>query len=143
MTQEDKELLLKDLSARLPYGVIVLEDIDKTFDGGCVSELVTITEIKGEKMFLTKNSLTPVTIEEIRPYLRSMSSMTEEEKRHISKMMCLRTYDDGVVHDMTYPVYTPYYVMEDCLSYLRSIHVDYSGLIEKGLALAAPEGMYK
>ena len=142
MTQEDKELLLKDLSARLPYGVIVLEDIDKTFDGGCVSELVTITEIKGEKMFLTKNSLTPVTIEEIRPYLRPMSSMTEKEKRHISKMMCLRTYDDGVVHDMTYPVYTPYYVMEDCLSYLRSIHVDYSGLIEKDLALVAPEGMY-
>ena len=143
MTQEDKELLLKDLSARLPYGVIVLEDIDKTFDGGCVSELVTITEIKGEKMFLTKNSLTPVTIEEIRPYLRPMSSMTEKEKRHISKMMCLRTYDDGVVHDMTYPVYTPYYVMEDCLSYLRSIYVDYSCLIEKDLALAAPEGIYK
>ena len=143
MTQEEKQLLLQDLCARFPYGVIVLEDIDKTFDGGCVSELVTITEIKGEKMFLTKNSLTPVTIEEIRPYLRSMSSMTEEEKRHISKMMCLRTYDDGVVHDMTYPVYTPYYVMEDCLSYLRSIYVDYSGLIEKDLALAAPEGIYK
>ena len=129
MTQEDKQLLLQDLCARLPYGVIIEYNND-----GCSS--TRELGLGSLHDFMFDNA-------ELKPYLRIMSSMTEEEKKHISKMMCLRTYDDGVVHDMTYPVYTPYYVMEDCLSYLRSIHVDYSGLIEKDLALAAPEGMYE
>ena len=129
MTQEDKQLLLQDLCARLPYGVIIEYNND-----GCSS--TRELGLGSLHDFMFDNA-------ELKPYLRIMSSMTEEEKKHISKMMCLRTYDDGVVHDMTYPVYTPYYVMEDCLSYLRSIHIDYSGLIEKDLALAAPEGMYE
>ena len=132
MTQEDRELL-KDLCARLPYGVKAhAENVD--LDG-------TISALSLNSVFLLELH-DWWNIEFIKPYLRPMSSMTEEEKRHISKIMCLRTYDDGVVHNMTYPVYTPYYVMEDCLSYLRSIHVDYSGLIEKNLALEAKEGMY-
>jgi len=127
ITQEDKELLLKDLCARLPYRTMVkcITDYHHEFD-----EELSDIHIMNFYQFDTK------------PYLRPMSSMTEDEKRHISKIMCLSTYVNGVVYDMTYPIYTPYYVMEDCLSYLRSIHVDYSGLIEKGLALEAPEGMY-
>lgn len=134
MKQKDKELLLKDLTARLPFEVKAhAENVD--LNG-------TISGLSLNSVFLLELH-DWWNIEFIKPYLRTMSSMTEEEKRHISKMMCLRIYDDGVVHDMNYPVYTPYYVMGDCLSYLRSIHVDYSGLIEKDLALAAPEGMYK
>jgi hypothetical protein len=124
MTQEEKQLLFQDLCTRLPYGVMVLEDINKEFDGGCISKLATITEIKGEKMFLTKNSLTPVTIEEIRPYLRPMSSMTEEEKyqaRYMNEWECTE--------------------WEMC-DYLNSRYLDYRGLIEKGLAIEAPKKMY-
>lgn len=135
MTQEEKELLLKDLCARLPYGVKVELTWWVMDEGTCINTNLEPDHI--EQLLNDEDGDT-----EIKPYLRPMSSMTEEEKRHISKMMCLRTYDDGVVHDMAYPVYTPYYVMEDCLSYLRSIHMDYSGMIEKGLALEAPEGMY-
>ena len=157
MTPEEKSLLLQDLSARLPYGVIVRHAdplIDN--DGNETGEfwykrgyLCAITTLDDMTTTIIESEGSDAEgyehicfLERTLPYLRPMSSMTEEEKRHISKMMCLRTYDDGVVHDMTYPVYTPYYVMEDCLSYLRSIHVDYSGLIEKGLALEAKEGMY-
>lgn len=135
MKQEDRKLLLIDLYARLPYGIKF-----KAEDDECIRE---IHYIKGEDVYIREYRYLPYWIDTIKPYLRPMSSMTEEEKRHISKMMCLRTYDDGVVHDMNYPVYTPYYVMEDCLSYLRSIHMDYSGLIEKGLAIEAKEGMYE
>lgn len=135
MTQEDKELLLKDLCARLPYGVIVLEDIDKTFDGGCVSELVTITEIKGEKMFLTKNSLTPVTIEEIRPYLRPMSSMTENEYKELKKISDYY----GLAPFEFINDWEPNYHITD---WLNRKMLDYRGLIEKDLALKALEGMY-
>ena len=134
MKQEDKELLLKDICSRWPYDVVVLEDIDKEFDGGCISKLVTITEIKGEKMFLTKNSLTPVTIEEIRPYLRPMSSMTEEE---IIELKWLNEKCDAMptfeyVHVENYRIY----------DWMNRHHFDYRGLIEKGLALEAQEGMY-
>ena len=143
MTQE-KELLLKDLCTRLPYGVIVLEDIDKTFDGGCISELATITEIKGEKMFLTKNSLTPVTIEEIRPYLRPISSMTDEEKE---KIAFIRDRDFQFVrkwiHDESIKE-TGNICPITCgeIDYCNKKHLDYRDLISMGLALEAPEGMY-
>lgn len=136
MTQEDRDLLLKDLSARLPYKVKV-----RTNRGPEIIE--GLAPFCHNEVKIALNLDWSLSISDYTPYLRSMSSMTEEEKRHISKMMCLRTYDNGVVYDMTYPVYTPYYVMEDCLTYLRSIHVDYLGLIEKGLALEAPEGMYE
>ena len=130
MKREDKELLLQDLCARLPYGVIVLVDIDKEFDGGCVSKLATITEIKGEKMFLTKNSLTPVTIEEIRPYLRPMSSMTEEEKKELNDVTvinCNEFEGCSTLFD------------ETGFDWLNAHHFDYRGLIEKGLAIAVTE----
>ena len=138
MTHEDKELLLKDLCARLPYGVIIKH---KDEHGRSID--VKLVGYNGDWFnYYIDDLCFHLKIHEFKPYLRPMSSMTEEEKRHISKMMCLRTYGEGVVYDITYPVYTPYYVMEDCLNYLCSIYVDYSGLIEKHLALEAPEGMY-
>lgn len=148
MTKEEKQLLLQDLSVRWPYGVMVLEDIDKEFDGGCISKLVTITEIKGENMFLTKNSLTPVAIEEIRPYLRLMSSMTEEEKEELSHL--LPKYW-GVEIDKLNNFYfytSPSIFMEidtflNIIDWLNAHHFDYRGLIGKGLALEAPKDMYK
>ena len=147
MTQEDKELLLKDLCVRLPYGIMVLEDIDKEFDGGCVSELVTITEIKGEKMFLTKNSLTPVTIEEICPYLRPMSSMTEEEFEKLKEysglkyeQLDLASYQNGTYKCLDfYLSEVPSYVVILVFDWLNAHHFDYRGLIEKGLAIEVTE----
>ena len=151
MTQEDKEVLLKELCARLPYNVKCKVHLDT--EGYCLRDEDkycddTLESVNCKKQTCTFNKsigydFGNFAIEEVKPYLRPMSSMTEDEKRHISKIMCLSTYVNGVVYDMTYPIYIPYYVMEDCLSYLRSIHVDYSGLIEKGLALEAPANMYK
>lgn len=84
MTQEDKDLLLKDLCARLPYGVIIsVKDIDNfQFDGilqvigknWC--RLNILDPIKKAKV---KNQTIPLNHIYIKPYLRPMSSMTEEE----------------------------------------------------------------
>ena len=151
MTQEEKSLLLKDLCARLPYGVKVLEDIDKEFDGGCVSELATITEIKGEKIFLTKNSLTPVTIEEIRPYLRSTSSMTEEESKEFESIWNngfgkaldaqISNFGDNVVRNLEIIASSKAidWLNKKMFAYLT---IDDKDMFELGLALKAPEGMY-
>ena len=124
MTQEEKEILLKDLCARLPYGV----KIEKTY----VDYPTTLHEddIVSWKIGEIK----------IKPYLRPMSSMTEEERRFLLKFGTVGMDENDKVFDV-YP-----YGMERTMSvidFLNANHFDYRGLIEKGLALEAPEGMYK
>ena len=123
MTQEEKQLLLKDLCARLPYGVYVdayswQKDTPKLLVE-CVPEYV------GEEI-VVKGLAGRHSIKEIKPYLRSMSSMTEEEKGEYFNSYDWEYFEEGTPFD-----------------WLNEHHFDYRGLIEKGLALEAPEGMYK
>ena len=67
---------------------------------------------------------------QIKPYLRPMSSMTEEEKKEERKLWDIVTTTRNDLH----------YLYTD---FLVSHHFDYRGLIPMGLALEAPEGMYK
>lgn len=124
MTQEEKDLLFEELSARLPYGLKVLEDLDKTFDGGAIDELKTVTYIHDEQYVYTMHSLTPVNMEEVRPYLRSLLSMSEKEKQELFQLM-------GNGND----------VMR--IRFYYSHHLDINCLISKGLALEAPPDMYE
>ena len=123
MTQEDKQLLLKDLSARLPYGVIVsIKEVDsdkKPWFG----EL----SCKDLDCFIHD-----VAYESIKPYLRPMSSMTEEEFFNYKHLDLLDYSNDG----FEMPNFRS-------IDWLLSHHFDFRGLIEKGLALEASEGMYK
>ena len=142
MTQEEKELLLKDLCARLPYGVIVrhadsLIDSDGNDTGRfwykhgylcdvCTLDGMTTTIIESEGS--DREGYEHICfLERTLPYLRPMSSMTEEERKEYQAFF---NYD-GV----EYP--------EEYIDWLNAHHFDYRGLIEKGLALEAPEGMYK
>ena len=138
MTQKDKELLLKDLCARLPYGIVInTSDKDLKLDRQhqCIGVLYP-EDCSDEFNERNNNASFYITIsgcyygEEIKPYLRSMSSMTEEEVfEYLS--VCNKDNKDA----LTAPKYLG-------LDYLLSHHFDYRGLIEKGLALEAPEGMY-
>jgi len=121
MTQQDKELLLKDLCARLPYGVIFKDEYDEN--------LQKIHYIKGEEIYSITYSHLPYWIETIKPYLRPMSSMTEEEKEEY--------------HKLCYSYYDIYFDTVDSTDWLNAHHFDYRGLIEKGLALKAEDGMCK
>lgn len=69
----------------------------------------------------------------IKPYLRPMSSMTEEERDEVKKHMKREQIVNVVFYHATEKTYDWY----------NAHHFDYRGLIEKGLALEAPEGMYK
>lgn len=116
MTQEEKELLLKDICARLPYGVKVQVEYDAEEFGKTV-EIDEITMIdKYGKEILLYHASEYFSIEELKPYLRPMSSMTEEELLERGKLS---------EHD--------YYGLMD---WLNAHHFDYRGLIEKGLAIA-------
>ena len=116
MTQEDKELLLKDLCARLPYGVKVSVITLPVFR---LPHWRLEDDLK-ETRKLNPSILCANGVEYIKPYLRPISSMTEEEKKE----------EDNTV-------------MKFLQDFYNGHHLDYRGLIEKGLALEAPEGMYK
>lgn len=111
MTQEEKQLLLKDLSARLPYGVICT---DSRHGDSRITEVDTVSEVV---YFDDVDEY--VEIKNCKPYLRPMSSMTEEEKIDYRAFF---NYD-GV----EYP--------DEYIDWLNKNMFDYRGLIEKGLAI--------
>lgn len=121
MTQEEKQLLLKDLCARLLYGVICKLSA-KDADVSTTEKL----DLGGLEHFIFGTM-------DVLPYLRPMSSMTDEEKLDYIALGDIKRY--------TNPQYA--YLISEQLDYLNAHHFDYRGLIEKGLALEAPEGMYK
>ena len=143
MTQEEKSILLQDLCARLPYGVKCNAFL-KQIDGSSKSIFGTF---KGYNGWATVgNNL--VGIETVRPYLRPMSSMTEGEKEEFHK---LKQFSVTVVMPNGVSLLKPTYIVDleedgDGLNHLydwlNAHHFDYRGLIEKGLALESPEGMY-
>ena len=114
MTKEEKQLLLKDLCGRLPYGVHILYDNTEVREMGLGS--------LHDFMFDSA---------EVKPYLRPMSSMTEEEKAiYTNYKIVVRGL--GIMFE---------YNLDFVTEWLLKHHFDYRGLIEKGLALEAPEGM--
>ena len=126
MTQEEKQLLLKDLCARLPYGV-KCNGLLKQIDGSLKSVFGTFTGYNG--WATVGNNL--LDIETVRPYLRPMSSMTEKEKRKYDILVEEIVYRPGVL------------TCSSLINFCYEHHLDDLGLIEKGLALVAPKDMYK
>lgn len=129
MTQEEKQLLLIDLCARLPYGLKVqLIDDPEFSDNPNPCDVCLSLELlqKYGNWSLYRPFI-------IKPYLRSMSSMTEEELEECRATCKYRQAGQSVLDCAT----------PQTIDYLISHHFDYRGLIEKGLALEAPEEMYK
>lgn len=128
MTQEDKDLLLKDICARLPYKV----KCQIAFDEEDI-HIETLESVSPTMLFnQVTTSGSVVSIENVKPYLRPMLSMTEEE---LTQYKCMNdALDENYeVHiDNAYPAF----------DWCNSHHFDYRNLIERGLALEATEGMY-
>lgn len=127
MTQEEKQLLLKDLCARLPYGGVTCGTKSSNYKPVFYATISDSTYL-----------LRYIEHDELKPYLRSMSSMTEEEKKERDFYCQYKPYDEDIEES-----YLTEYDMPDYIDFLLEHHFDYRGLIKKGLALEAPEGMYK
>ncbi len=140
MTQEDKELLLKDLCGRLPYGVTVGysgKDSPDTLDkiGRVIYIDIRFGMIQMQAESGTLYGLPPS--EFIKPYLRPMSSMTGEEKEELEHIM-----GESVI--VINEKFSDFFYVEDiyqwdnlygATDWLNSHRFDYRGLIQKGLAL--------
>lgn len=142
MTQEDKELLLKELCARLPYGVIC-----STPEGDghlCSINQTLFGNEYGINIKATKRSYFSDRECEVRPYLRPMSSMTEEEKKEMHEKLSPKGTaiykEEGISTPVShYGDWIPYKYMSRNIDWLNTHHFDYCGLIDMGLAIEVTE----
>lgn len=140
MTPEEKQLLIQELCARLPYGIYIYHE-DYCEDNPEKLDTIYCDAQLGDYGFQCCVDDTDEgyhNIEKIKPYLRPMSSMTEEElKEFISftSQSMHRFICEATNTDHWYNAYEE----ED---WLNAHHFDYRDLIRRGLALEAPEGMY-
>ena len=126
MTQEDKKLSLQDICARFPYNCRVFYEYVDDLDGKTYGYSLTLNTWCIDEFVAGKAV--------IKPYLRPMSSMTKEEKEECHSLMFAdysRVGDKCYRHTIT------------SIDWLNAHHFDYRGLIDKGLALEAPEDMYE
>ena len=120
MTQEDKEILLKDLCARLPYNVICQVEFRES--GKYQSKSMFLSGVFTDEAYFTTESGS-IYSNEYKPYLFPLSSMTDEQEEEYNDLNC---YELGCFPHT-----------EEALDYLIKNHFDYRGLIEKGLAIDA------
>ena len=141
MTQEEKQLLIQDLSARLPYKTYV-----KTTKGiGYIYAINTSQLIELSVANDSEYWSEVFNIDEIKPYLRPMSSMTEEEKKELLQISNFNPDVDGICYDCICCIERTSIDIVDIanfISWLNKNMFDYRWLIEKGLALEAHDGMY-
>ena len=125
MTQEEKSLLIKDLCARLPYNVVIncTEEDDEKTNFNCFLAPDMIKDIKSETAYWI-----------IKPYLRPMSSMTEEEEKEYAKII-VKSQDCSLENSESATTMAN--------DWYLSKGFDVRGLIPKGLALEASKDMYK
>ena len=162
MTQKDKQLLLKDLCARLPYGVMC----DRL---GHPKKLLGVHPNKKYPLEFDRGEYMPAEymVEDVKPYLRPMSSMTEDELKEFAK---LKFKNDDIWEIVEFPEMKfgfREFINVQCrnknngdtwiyqvntrmplktywgIDWLNEHHFDFRDLIEMGLALEAPKGMYK
>ena len=149
MTQEDKQLLLVDLCARLPYGV-ECEIRQREGLSPVLHDKLTCGRIKGMQDYDWC----------VKPYLRPMSSMTEEEKKDLLVTIVgnkgskyFQVLSDGSIDNtdaahQDLDNFTMHWINFDGVNTASYVDwcnknmFDYRGLIPKSLAIEAPDGMY-
>ena len=128
MIQEDKDLLLKDICSRIPYGVKC-----QCFDERTIATLTGV-KTKSDLYFDEldwKEFDGIVKIDYCKPYLFPLSSMTEEQKEELDKYFDMDTKSllDGYKNGLRCP--HTYFIVQD---WYNKNHFDYRGLIPMGLA---------
>lgn len=138
---KDKKLFLRDLSARIPYNVECEVKWDEI--GSMHQERLYLKELSflGSGLFYSQDGTVSISSNNFKPYLRSLSSMTDEEKAELSKKYLIRVDErdvsiryhcEGYWDDDTECSLRNYVELID---WLNEHHFDYRGLIEKDLAI--------
>ena len=162
MTQEDKELLLKDLCGRLPYGVKAEVTNTQGYHHDNIAKKgeKTIDTLKGfdssyDCFTVYHNNpldwgwtCSEIDIEDIKPYLFPLSSITEEQAIELFNIFGISLVDSveenyikvNEITGITFFFQNGFDVethLDKLIDWLNKNHFDYRGLIEKGLAIDA------
>ena len=133
MTTEEKELLFIDLCNRIRYKTYCASRrFDKSILVGMDDDGATFSHV--DYLGQTVYELLDIIEFDVQPYLRSMSSMTEEEEKEY------RNIDN---RSYSCPMEYAHIPASERIDWLNAHHFDYRNLIPMGLALSALEGMYK
>jgi hypothetical protein len=129
MKQEDKELLIKDLCAKTPFGVKVLYE----------NEVFTIDSISAmyEEVKLDNTGNYTISIFDIKSYLFPLSSMTEEQKKEFYNKFDINIDISKIFNGIDFCGSLSFRTISEIINWLNKNHFDYQGLIEKDLALDA------
>lgn len=125
MTQEDKELLTRDLSCRIPYGVIV--NVNGLFDS-------KLTSVSWYSEVSVDDSVGLYPISEVKPYLFPLSSMTEEQEKEL-KYLC--DWENDRWNGLVVIQEGKFCMNTEIIDWLNENHFDYNGLIKQNLAIDA------
>lgn len=117
MTQEHKELLFKDLCARLPYRVKFLRE-SWNYEWDQELSVIEVLEDIDKDGYINKTKV--YNVGDIKPYLFPLSSITKEQEK-----------------EWLYTLSSDYHVTYDTVDWLNKNHFDYRGLIPMGLAIDA------
>lgn len=127
MTQEQKELL-KDLCARLPYRVKVqIKDVGKIYEICTLEEIDCSDEEMSVAVKHENGEMAGYDFDLAKPYLFPLSSMTKEQKEEFNSYFASVPYYGDNIH-------IPYYFVESLINFYNKHHLDWRGLIPKGLA---------
>lgn len=134
MTQEDRQIFLKDLCARTPYGVKV-QYMNNIFVIDYVSPMY------GEVKLDTSDNWT-VGVSEVKPYLFPLSSITEEQRNNISKLLISTQNEFSPYGELNMKGCDNLFICavkqsNALINYCLTNHLDINGLIENGLAIDA------
>lgn len=148
MTKEEKDLLVKDLCARLPYGVKISVESWDGKEQGFVDKVDVLYSVNKDEYIESTNEDYDFSIEDVKPYLFPLSSITKEQSIELFNLF-------GI--DLVASISTDYIKINECtgitfflnkgfdvethldklIDWLNKNHFDYCGLIPKGLAIDA------
>lgn len=131
MKEEDINLVFEDLCARIICGVKFHVDYD--------NNVTTLKKIGVDDNIHYCNNVYSLEKDGVKPYLRPPTSMTKKEYDEYVK---LAHYTNAGVLMLKHGEKSVWVPSLEKISWLNKHHFDYRGLIEKGLALEAPDGMY-
>lgn len=144
MTQNEKELLMKDLCGRLPYGVKAYVKNWSKFNRKWIEDVYTVESIHpslNNILVCSERCSVEVIVGyddyDIKPYLFPLSSMTEEQFEDFLDKCGWCGYIDEVREGVFFnrDENLGFSHIYDTINWLNKNHFDYRGLIEKGLAI--------